>query len=77
MSLVTTQSFVRRYPSRVPVTATCSDCHRRRDPALSRPEHGGTYRPLVAEHDAGKDYTAETGPACECGSRKVVIRLRF
>jgi hypothetical protein len=61
----------------VPVTASCSNCHLPRDPALSRPEHGGTYRPLVAEHADGKDYVAETGEPCKCGSRKVVIRLRF
>lgn len=61
----------------MPVSCTCSGCHRQRDPALSRPENGGTYRPLVSEHEAGKDYAAETGQACECGSRKVVIRLRF
>jgi hypothetical protein len=61
----------------VPIRCACSACHRPRDPALTRPENGGTYHPLVTEHDAGKDYTAETGAPCECGSRKVVIRLRF
>jgi hypothetical protein len=61
----------------VPTSCTCSDCHRQRDAALSRPENGGTYRPLVVEHEDGKDYAAETGAPCECGSRKVVIRLRF
>ncbi|HMJ57250.1 MAG TPA: hypothetical protein VK540_34510 [Polyangiaceae bacterium] len=61
----------------MPITASCSNCHIPRDPSLTRHENGGTYRPLVAEHDAGKDYTAETGAPCECGSRKVVIRLRF
>ena len=64
-------------PFGVPVTCTCTGCRKSRDPALSRPENGGTYRPLVAEHEAGKDYAAETGASCECGSRKVVIRLRF
>lgn len=58
------------------VTCRCAKCHVDRDIALSREVNGGRVLPIANKTDSGATYAAETKEACECGERRIVIRLR-
>lgn len=59
----------------MPLTCRCSTCRTPRDIKLARAERGGKALPIVSELEGRKVYTAETRDPCECGARRITIRL--
>lgn len=58
------------------LTCRCATCRVDRDITLSRVSQGGRVLPLATVTDDGSTYAAETKEPCECGERRIVIRLR-